>query len=188
VKKDFSELMIVKKGVRPKQLSTTLNTYIRKYEDGSDQHLALLSLINELDKAGGENGNDLCGRCKIEQVAAIQSNGTLTATFVIYQFRSDPQINKLVVDALLISGTQLLTVDWQELTIEASLGILPILIHPGIGVAEILPMIGSILHLTANHLKIKSTRTDKNAKALLFKMLIDKGIAKIENDKYYLML
>ena len=188
VRRDFSELTIVKKGVRPKQLSTTLKVYASKYSEGSAQHSALQSIILELDTAGGDDGEDLSGRSKIEQVAAVQGTGELTATFVIYQYRHNHNTNKLLVDALVISGTQRLSVDWMELATEAAIGILPIVLNPTVGVVEIGALVAGGLHALGNRHKIKAATTEINAKALLFKLLIDKGIAKIEDGKYYLML
>ena len=85
VTRDFNELMVTRKGVRPAQLRVTLESYLDDYPADSKQRRALQSIINEINV--GESNDDLRGKTIIEHVAAVTKTNELTATFVVYQYR-----------------------------------------------------------------------------------------------------
>lgn len=84
VTRDFGELLVARKGVRPAQLRVTLECYLEDYPVGSKQRKALQSIIDEINAS--ESKNDLRGKTIIEHVAAVTKNNELTATFVVYQY------------------------------------------------------------------------------------------------------
>ncbi len=85
IRKDISELMTVRKGVRPNMLKVALEGIIKQYERNSQQYLTLEAMINELK--GGQIDNGLTGKCHMEQIAAASTTGSLNATFIAYQYR-----------------------------------------------------------------------------------------------------
>ncbi len=104
----------------------------------------------------------------------------------------DPESNTrlLVVDAIIISNSQKLSVELARIAGEiAMLGVLGFLINPALGLAEMVGAIPAILFLDKAQLEVKASTADTHAKALLFKMLIDRGLAQIdENEELYLAI
>ncbi|CAF0887231.1 unnamed protein product [Adineta ricciae] len=171
ITRDFSELMVARKGVRPAQLRVTLESYLDDYPADSKQRKALQSIINEINV--GESNDDLRGKTIIEHVAAVTKTNELTATFVVYQYRFECTNNgsrELLVDALIISATQKLNVDWIRFGLEgAAIGVLGFLVNPAFGTEELVAILTGFAHLVGNYSQIQDSTTELNAKALLFK-------------------
>ena len=90
---------------------------------------------------------------------------------------------------MIISATQKLNVDWTRFGREsAAIGVLGLLVNPTFGLQEIFTLLTGTVHIASSYSEIQDSTTEVNAKALLFKVLIDKGYAKIENEQLYLCL
>jgi hypothetical protein len=83
--KDFDQLLIIKKGIRPKQLVITLEYLHQDFPQGSKQHRSLQLVINELRQA--ETDNDFSGKTSIEHIGYESEDGEVTAMFIVYQYR-----------------------------------------------------------------------------------------------------
>jgi hypothetical protein len=93
------------------------------------------------------------------------------------------------MDALIISGTQKFNVEWLQFGLESfSLAVVGFLVNPGFGTKEVVGLIMGSGHMLATYFEIKKSLDEKNAKALLLQILIDRNLAKLENDKFYLTL
>jgi hypothetical protein len=129
----------------------------------------------------------------------MTKEGRLTAMFLVCQFRMGKfsenlgefyeRLPKLVMDALIISATQKLNVDWLQFGLEGFVvGVLSFLINPAFGLEEVVGLIAGGVHLAVTYSDIKKSLEEKNAKALLLQILIDHNLAKLENDTFYLTL
>ena len=95
----------------------------------------------------------------------------------------------LVVDAIIISNTQTLSIEWLRIAGElAMVGVLGLLINPAVSTSQLITLLPASLFVDTVQLEVKASTADTHAKALVFKMLIDRGIAKIENRQLYLTI
>lgn len=128
------------------------------------------------------------GKSSITHIAAAQSTGELIGTFMIHQYKKNSE-GELVVDALVISASQKLSLDWRQFAAESALLMsIGFLINPAFGVKEFALILIEAGYVVASYSDAKSTQTDLNAKAILVKALMDKDFVIIEDHRLYLIL
>jgi len=188
IRTDFSELTIMKKGVHPKLLAANLKTLIKEYDPEQATAIRDLQLlIDELEVAAEIEADIHGGVSNITRIHALQSSGEIRGTFVVHRYRR--QSSRLVVDALVISCAQKMSVDWLAFAMEgAAVAAIGFLINPALGIEEVVGLLVGGIHLFVNYQHIKASQKDDTAKALLLKVLVDKGLGSIENSKFYLTL
>jgi len=185
IRKDFDELVILKRDTHPKLLAANLKAIQRKYTDNVKKE-ELQMIIEELEVAA-EIGLASTGVSKISHIYASQSNGEIIGTFIIHKYK--PCGNSVVVDAIVISASQKLSVDWVAFGIEGIVfSAVGFLINPALGIEDVVGLLCGAIHLGLSYGRVKEALNETNAKALLLKVLVDKGLALIENDKLYLIM
>jgi hypothetical protein len=108
----------------------------------------------------------------------------LNVIYCIYYLDS-----QLFVDALIISASQKLSIDWKAFGIEAAvIGAIGFLVNPAVGMKQVVGLLAGAVHLHSCYHEAKAANTENNAMALLLQVLIDRGLAEIQNDKIYLTL
>ncbi len=70
----------------------------------------------------------------------------------------------------------------------AAVGVLGFLINPAVGLSELVGILSSGFLLSKELSSVRAVTTDTNAKALLFKMLMERGLARIEHKQLYLSI
>ena len=83
---------------------------------------------------------------------------------------------------------QKLSTDYLQCSLEtATAGVLGLIAGPA-GHKELITVLGAGVSLIATRRQIQATRTEANAKALVIKVLMDRGFVKIDEDRHYLAL
>jgi hypothetical protein len=96
---------------------------------------------------------------------------------------------QLLADALIISASQKLSIDWKAFGLEAgTIGVIGFLLNPAIGMKEAVGLFFGGVHVVSSYQEAKSANTETNIKAVLIQVLIDRGLIELQNDKVYLML
>ena len=85
IRKDFDQLYIAKKGVRPQQLLITIESYLDDFKTGTKQRKDLKNIVDELREA--TYSNNFAGQSHTEHIGYVSDSGELTAMFIAYQYR-----------------------------------------------------------------------------------------------------